>query len=199
MVKNLVLILISILVAQLSGAQQTITLEYFAGTQQSGKIQLRWVLSSGQTCNGTSIERSADAINWTEIGDIPGVCGSSSAPVPYNFNDESPINNAINYYRLELGGHGYSNSLSIPFYTYEDKGYVLIPNPVSTRTNLYINSIAEEECIVSIFNIYGSKVYQLEGIGSNISLDVSQLSPGNYLFTVSRKGKKNISGQFIIR
>ena len=182
-----------------SFAQEALILDGFTGVAQPEQVQLRWTISSGETCNGTFIERSTDKINWIEIGDIPGVCGSSSAPVPYNFIDDSPVSNTINFYRLELGGQGYSKTISVPYYDYTEKGYVLIPNPVYENSTVYFGTSASEPFTIAIFNIAGQKVQQDSGTGGSYFINAQSLSAGPYLFVISRQGKKNVSGKMIIR
>lgn len=182
-----------------SYAQEALILDGFTGVAQPEQVQLRWVISSGETCNGTFIERSTDNINWIQIGDIPGVCGSSSAPVPYNFIDDSPVSNTVNLYRLELGGQGYSKTISVPYYDYTEKGYVLIPNPVYENTTVYFGTSVSEPFVISIFTISGQKIQQDSGAGGTYFINAQSLSAGTYLFVISRQGKKNVSGKMIIR
>jgi hypothetical protein len=182
-----------------SGAQETIILDGFSGIAQARAVQLHWVISAGQSCNGTNIERSIDTLNWEEIGDIPGICGNSSDPVPYNFTDDSPVSNTVNYYRLELGGQGYSPVTGVPYYNFAGQGHVLIPNPAREMVTLYFSASAAEKFTVSFFDIKGQLVWQDTGNGGKKELDVSQLPDGNYIFVIYRKGKKNESGKIMIR
>ena len=182
-----------------SNAQDTIILDGFVGVPQSQQIQLRWVISAGQTCNGTFIERSSDNLHWVNIGDIPGVCGSSSTPVPYNFIDSSPIGNSINFYRLELGGQGFSPVVSVPFYDFTSKGYVLMPNPVSGTAMLYFGTSETEAFDISVFDISGKLVQKVSGNGGNSRVDVSHLMPALYFFIIERKGKSKVVGKLVVR
>ena len=195
--------LFAVLVLATSGmvsfAQEALILDGFTGVAQPEQVQLRWTISSGETCNGTFIERSTDNINWIEIGEIPGVCGSSSTPVPYNFIDDAPVNNTVNLYRLELGGQGYSKTISVPYYNYTEKGYVLIPNPVYENTTVYFGTSVSEPFSIVIFNVAGQKVQQDSGSGGSYFINAQSLSAGPYLFVISRQGKKNVSGKMIIR
>ncbi len=182
-----------------SNAQETIILDGFVGVPQSQQIQLRWVISAGQTCNGTFIERSADTLHWFNIGDIPGVCGSSSTPVPYNFIDTSPINNSMNYYRLELGGQGYSPVINVPFYDFSSKGYVLMPNPVHETAMLYFGTSTTETFDIAFFDASGKLVLQQSGVGGSCKVDASQLMPAIYFFVIERKGKSKVLGKMVVR
>jgi hypothetical protein len=179
-------------------AQETIILDGFTGVPQAGQIQLRWVISAGQTCNGTFIERSTDTLNWQNIGDIPGVCGSSSAAVPYNFIDDSPETNTINFYRLELGGQGYSPVIAIPYYDYSQKGYVVIPNPARESTKFYFSTSETEEFTIALFDINGKFIHNSSGTGSSYTLDLNWIPSGTYIFKISRRGKNDVTGKLIV-
>jgi hypothetical protein len=191
------ILLFALLTSSSVRAQESLVLDDFLGVAQARQVQLRWVISAGQTCNGTYIERSADTIHWETIGDIPGVCGSSSAPVPYNFIDESPISNALNFYRLVLTGQGYSPVIRVPFYNYSEIGYVLIPNPARDVAALYFGTSETEAFSISIFDLSGKKCQEHSGTGGRYSLNVSTLPIGTYVFVLSRQGKKNINGKLV--
>jgi len=182
-----------------SYAQEVLILDGFTGVAQPEQVQLRWTISSGETCNGTFIERSTDNLNWLRIGEIPGICGSSSAPIPYNFIDDSPVSNSVNLYRLELGGQGYSKTISVPYYDYTENGYVLIPNPVYENATVYFGTSDSELFSISIFNSAGQKVQQDSGTGGYYFINAQSLSAGAYFLIISRKGKKNVSGKMLVR
>ena len=179
--------------------QETYILAGFTGVPQASQVQLRWIISAGETCNGTLIERSTDTIHWQSIGEIPGVCGSSSAPLPYNYIDDSPVRNTINFYRLELGGQGYSKIIGVPYYDYTSTGYVLMPNPVTDRALLYFGNSANEAFTISFFTLTGQKLMQHTGSGGSYTVEAKSFASGTYLFVISRQGKKNVSGKIIIR
>jgi len=184
---------------QVLKAQEDAIYDDFIGVAQPSEIQLRWVILGGQTCNGTFIERSSDTINWYLVGDIQGVCGSSSAPVAYNFIDDAPLSNAINYYRLELGGRGYSNIIKVPYYDFDSRGYVLFPNPASEQTSLFFQNSDNEPYLIKLTDSRGLPVKEISGKGNDCSIVLSDLAAGNYVFNIIRKNKKNVSGQLIIR
>lgn len=194
-----VLILFFVLACLQPRAQESIILEGFVGVPQAQQVQLRWVISAGQTCNGTFIERSTDTIHWETIGDIPGICGSSSEPIPYNFIDGAPEGNTINFYRLELGGLGYSPVIGVPYFDYSDNGFVLIPNPAYETASLYFSSSVTEKFTVLLFDITGRKAEQFSGTGGSCSMDIARLPAGSYLFVILRQGKKNVSGKLLVR
>lgn len=104
-------------------------LSYFFGLIKDDLIILKWGITGGSTCNGILINHSIDDINYEQVGEIPGICGSQIAEVPYTFIHDSPVSGQKNYYKLELGLQGSSTPLIITFYNTGENGYLLFPNP----------------------------------------------------------------------
>ncbi|PKP02754.1 MAG: hypothetical protein CVU14_02995 [Bacteroidetes bacterium HGW-Bacteroidetes-9] len=80
--KSFIIMILVFLAGPSLVAKETTVLNNFTVIKNNGKIYLRWVITSGSTCDGTKIYRSDGQINFTQIGDISGICGSSSSPVP---------------------------------------------------------------------------------------------------------------------
>lgn len=192
----LILFLIKLNVAQ---GQSSAILDNFTGIAEPTQVQLRWVISSGQTCDGTIIERSGNALQWERIGEIPGVCGNSATPVTYNFIDDSPLQNSINYYRLELGNSGYSKIINVPFYNFAEKGYVIIPNPASQLIKFYFGNSISEKFRISFFASSGVSVHTHEGSGGFYEYNISSFAAGVYYFIISRTSLQDVKGSFIVR
>lgn len=193
---TVLIVLLSSYFGSLKIYAQTISiLDGFTGTAQSNQVQLRWTISTGETCNGTIIERSKDALNWEQIGDIPGICGSSSTAVSFNYIDSLPISNAINYYRLELGSRGYSEIIGVAFYNFEESSVVVIPNPVTTSATIYFEAKVFEAYTFALYDLFGKVHTALQGEGNNIVLNVENLKTGTYFFIISRPRKPIISGK----
>ena len=83
-----------------------------------------------------------DKINFNQIGEISGICGSKFEKISYSFEHPNPIKNRINYYRLALGGLGFSDTISIEILDFK-YGYQVRPNPMkmalSKSKELYPN------------------------------------------------------------
>ena len=80
----------------------------FSATEFNGKVLLTWSVTQGNTCNGILILHGTDTLNYSQIGSIEGICGSTAEVIKYQFTDISPNVNQTNYYRLSLGGIGFS-------------------------------------------------------------------------------------------
>jgi hypothetical protein len=192
------LILLFQFVISMLTAQETLILSGFIGKASDEIVLLQWTISSGKTCNGTFIQRSADTVNFETIGEIPGICGSSETPVPYAYTDESPIPNRVNYYRLELGGQGYSRILAIPYFEYGNTGSIVIPNPVIAQARIYFENKTEKPYLFSLFNYSGNLIRQSKGNDSSVLLDAAGLSAGAYLYSIQLPDRKPITGKVII-
>ena len=94
-------------------AQNEDVIEYLNASEFNGKVLLSWSIMQGNTCNGIQILHSTDSINFSQISSIEGICGSTQQSISYSFTDLSPEKNANNYYRLQLGGLGFSWIVSV--------------------------------------------------------------------------------------
>lgn len=66
------------------------TLNYFNANSTSNSVLLTWEIKGGNTCNGIAIFRSTDGINFQQIGQVDGLCGSTDFAVAYSYTDLSP-------------------------------------------------------------------------------------------------------------
>ena len=82
---------------------QKINYSNFFLFQDNKQITLHWSIDSGPTCNGITILRSLDTLNFEVIGNILGVCGNITSSQIYYFTDTNPISSNYNFYKLRLG------------------------------------------------------------------------------------------------
>ncbi len=180
-------------------AQQVATLDNFTVYERNGKVYLNWVISAGSTCNGIKILRSSDTINFTETGFIVGVCGNITTPQPYDFVDENPIINSLNYYKLELGENGRSGIISIEVIDIGTNNYQLRPNPIVSKAKLYFNNPQKELLKLSIYHINGKEVSTLTTRERYFDINAENLNSGIYLFAIiSAKEDILIKGKLIV-
>ncbi len=180
-------------------AQEATILDNFTANEYNGKIFLRWVIASGSTCEGTKIFRSTDNLSFTQIGEISGVCGSSSFARPYDFIDESPVNNLKNHYRLDLGNNGYSKVVSLEITDLQNGGYQVRPNPVTSQAKIYFKNKNYENHQLKLFSQSGSFVSNSYTNDDNFDFDASNLQAGIYIFTISKTGKPTeLKGKIVV-
>lgn len=118
-----------------------ITLSKFAASLQADKsVAILWSTSLEINSDYFSVERSADAANWSSLGTVKAK-GHSSINVDYSYKDNSPIN-PTGYYRLKMvdidGKFKYSKVVSVNF---NEKAVPLVvySNPFKDQIRLKIN------------------------------------------------------------
>ncbi len=169
-------------------AQHNPILENFTVSENNGKVYLSWSIVSGSTCNGIQIYRSTDSINFAPVGSIAGICGSSSSAINYNFTDENPVKNKLNFYRLELGNSGSSEILSVEVIDIEANGYQIRPNPVISNGKIYFDNNSKREHKLFIYNLIGIQILSSATKENFFELNTEKLLSGIYLFTISTEG-----------
>jgi hypothetical protein len=179
-------------------AQETIL--QFSAVQIENKIQLDFTIKSGYTCNGIGIYRSADSVNFTLIGDIQGVCGSSDRNESYSYIDYAPLKNSKNYYRLEPGSLGTSGITGVFFIDLSENDVLVYPNPVNSNSAIYTLNTTHEERMLYIYSREGKHIYRSEpSRGNTFSLPVENFIAGIYYFTIQSGGVERFKGNFTVQ
>lgn len=163
------------------------------------EVLMYWTIDSGSTCNGITVWHSTDSINYTEIGRIYGVCGSSSSSTLYNFTHKFPQLNTKNYYKLQLGYSQFTKAQTI-FIKYIEPGILhLFPNPSTGETTIEFNNEQLMHYSIIITNKLGKLVYKKEEIlEEEILLNTAEWDQGTYSITVSDNSGKILQEKLII-
>lgn len=130
-------------------------------------VVIRWTMNAGSTCFGTGILRSSDNINFTEIGSIGGVCGSTEVPVSYTFVDSFSLVNQKAYYKLSLGLLGESLPVFITNIVLENNTAIAKPNPFSRLTTIQFSETIVDEANLIIYGIDGRKIMETKVSNTN--------------------------------
>lgn len=147
------------------GNQQAlpVVLKSFYARAIDNHVELNWVTSTEKENKKFEIERSADGVNFENIGEVRGA-GNSSVVVKYNFTDERSYE-GLNYYRLKQqdfnGDFSYSNVVLV-----DRSGEKLnlrprpIIFPVPANDALYVDLKNEQATKVKITltNVLGNEV-----------------------------------------
>ncbi len=198
MIRAFVSIFLALLCTFSSEAQESI-LSHFGLDVSNGKVLLSWTIKSGSTCNGIDILRSTDSINFIEIGYIPGVCGDISSPKSYTFTDQNPVDNAINYYKIDLGGQEKSQVLGIEVIAVAENDYLLRPNPVADYAELRFSNSNQHSIVFTLYDLNGAVIHQEESISELIKIDATIIRNGMYHFTlVNKLSGKLITGRILV-
>lgn len=199
MFKNIILICSFFAASFLAYSQEAdIYLENVIAVQQEDNVFLRWTIKAGNTCDGTRIQRSEDGVAFEKIGEIPGVCGSPSQSVTYDFRDTIPLYNKMNYYRLELGILGFSTPVFVEVIRLNDEGYSLNPNPVVDISNLLFDNPDNESHEVCLINMSGEVVYNIVTTSNRVEIERDFLSAGTYIFKILKGNELKARGKLIV-
>lgn len=197
--KKLYSALILALVSTTSYSQADSMLNDFTAFVSGSNVVLDWEIGSGNLCNGIKIHRSSDDINWQEIGEIVGQCGSISEPVHYQWTDYSPIPNSINYYKLELGVSGSTSSINIHYVELGSDEYKIAPHPITSVSKIYFSNPSKLEYCFKVIDLAGNIVYMEEDIHTDeVEFDRTGLDPGYYFFTLLYDGDAKYSGKLVV-
>lgn len=180
------MLLVGLVVAtvETAAAQSGIALDDFTALENEGDVYLSWTLRAGSTCNGIQIQRSTDSLNFLQIGEIPGVCGSNSAAQRYTFVDSFPVLNQRNFYRLEFGGSGFSPVIDLLVLDYGDDQYLVFPNPFTTRTMLCASRGRPGQDKIYVKDSGGNVCWTESASTPCQEIDLTSLPAGVYLLEV---------------
>ncbi len=175
---------------------QRIELRNFDVFSDGQQVQVKWTIEKGSLCNGTKIFRSADGVDFQEIGFIDGICGSSSEAVGYEFRDTLPIINKISYYKLRLGVAQFTNAKQV-FFMDASVPYTVFPNPATDVVHILFHDKGQPHDF-QLFDLSGRCLVLWENrAGNEIVLHRGGLPSGLYLFSLRSKDGTATAGKFI--
>lgn len=183
-----------------SFSQNEDVINSFTATEFNGKVVLSFAIKQGNTCNGVLILHSIDSVNFTQIGSIEGICGSSQAEINYNFTDITPEKNEVNYYRLSLGGIGFSWIVSAEVIDIGANNSLLRPNPIGEYSELFFDNETNATMTLEIYSSKGILVKKEQTSSELFILSKSDFDSGMYFYSIFIEGKTpEIKGKFIVQ
>ena len=180
-------------------AQNEDVIEYLNASEFNGKVLLSWSIMQGNTCNGIQVLHSTDSINFSQISSIEGICGSTQQSISYSFTDLSPEKNVNNYYRLQLGGLGFSWIVSVEVIDLGMNTSIVRPNPLSKTSELLFDNEANFEVFISVYSSSGVLVNMQSTVSEQILLEKSKYTAGlyHYVLTSEESGVFG-KGKFVV-
>lgn len=147
------------------------------------KVKITWRTASETNNQGFTIERSADGIQYSPIGVVPGA-GNSNKEISYAFTDNDP-REGVTYYRLKQTDHDgrytYSavQSVSIADLSSAFKVY---PNPANEEVKIEFIPGDLVTVTLKAFTVDGKECYSKEcdATKGQIKLRVSEWPNGMY-------------------
>ena len=167
----------------------------FTGTREQGKIQLQWRAEDVNSSNFFIVERSLNGMSFN----LADTVAATPLQKNYVFNDNPTLNTKTVFYRIKVAEQGnrffYSKILS---FTLPNNNLLTIyPNPA--KTHIWFRLFEGEMINASYSVIDVSGRTSLHGnfvttASNRNSIDVSKLSPGNYIVSIkTKKGTKQAS------
>ncbi len=171
----------------------------FYGQQIDAVNKLNWETAQEINIKEFIIERSTDAVNFTEIGKTT----PHNQPSLYEFQDINFKANIVNYYRITaLENDGAKRSTFVyPIEGNYEKLIVgdLFPNPVKDNFAITFNSKVLTTVIVSIKDIYGRTVKSImhspEFGVTKLNVNCADLSSGIYIVEVTDSNNGKVVSQ----
>ncbi len=141
-------------------------ISFEAEKTNDNQVQLRWATASEIDNDHFDIERSADAKEWSTIGEVKGA-GTTNAAQQYSIRDRQPLA-GTSYYRLRQvdydGQYEYSEIRAVSISEATATTMAVYPNPAATGTgvNVVLGGSTETIRYIRITSQMGAVVYGTE-------------------------------------
>jgi len=180
-------------------SQNEDVISHFSATEFNGKVLLTFAITQGNTCNGVVILHSTDSVNFTQVESIEGICGSSQAQIEYDFTHLDPEKNVVNYYRLSLGGIGFSWIVSAEVIDLGVNKVLLRPNPIAEGSELFFDNETNSVINLRIYSSAGILIKSEQTTSELFILNGSEFESGMYFYTINPEGiNPEVKGRFIV-
>lgn len=171
-------------------------IDHFEIYELNNQAFLTVTISQGSTCDGIIILRSTDSVNYKQVGEIPGVCGSSSEAKSYFFTDEKVEFNKTMYYKIQLGNFLLPNNIQIKIYKAILGSINVFRNPCKENITFVLDNNNLNLTKINVIDLKGNKVLELESNDKVIHVNLEALSPGIYHYLIMNE--QWYSGKFIL-
>ncbi|MBX9783458.1 MAG: PQQ-dependent sugar dehydrogenase [Chitinophagaceae bacterium] len=165
----------------------------FTGKAVNDASKLEWVVANQRDVQSYTVERSLDGIKFDDIATVQPKSGNGD--ITYNYTDFNAAGlGTVIYYRIrsnEPAGSKYTNIINVNFAPVLITSLSLFPNPVTEKTNVLINAIADETVQLKVIDNTGRIIHvmnvNLVKGKNNVQLDVSRYKTGLYYIDVTGK------------
>ena len=164
-----------------------ISLSNFTANKNGRAVLLKWNTSSESNNKGFEIQKSADALNWTNIGFVKGHA-FSTALINYVFTDAAPYSGKNQYRLIQVDMDGkktYSSVVNVDFKT--KSFYTISNNPGRGIYNINMPA-GTERLDLKVLDVNGKVLYKKTTSMGNQLLDISNFSPGMYWLQLIKDG-----------
>ncbi|MBR5984301.1 MAG: T9SS type A sorting domain-containing protein [Bacteroidales bacterium] len=164
----------------------------FKASCKGKSVLVEWTTASERNNDYFIVERSDDAINFTEIARVAGA-GNSIEQLDYNYTDYSAAS-GDNYYRLVQvdydGTRTASEIVVASCREAEGEPEVLVfPNPFHNDLTIHMENFVGESVSIEVYDMLGRVVQQrtiaVDSNSEEINLQLGDLSNGTYNVRIS--------------
>ena len=168
----------------ISGTPLAIDLGDIKAINVDNRNRVDWNTVSEKAGDYFQLERSADAVDFTELTTISANAQASS----YTYWDEGPLD-GVNYYRLRMydasGKFTTSRIVSATARMSASFTVEVYPNPVANRINVERRGSSDANAIVQVTDVSGRVLRSVSVTEDKTTIDLSGLSSGVYLIRYS--------------
>lgn len=177
------------------GGTLPVTWLYFTGTDNDGKVLLKWGTATELQSAYFVVEKSINGNNFISI-DTVIAAGNSASDKHYSYTDHQPGNGHIQYRLKQVDVD--KRFIYSAVVTLDMRGAVtafsFYPNPATDAIKLVLPE-GVQKSILKIYDLKGVLVQQ-QNVSVNTAINISQLSPGVYYLTIE-DSKNKLSAKMI--
>ena len=179
-----------------------VELASFKGRATQSNIELEWSTASEENNAYFAVERSADAKQFEQIGQVAGH-GTTAVLTHYTFADNTPLNGTA-YYRLrqvdEDGTYALSKVISVNFAQRKEQAVKLYPTPATDQVQVELPGTRAYYALL-VYDLSGRRVLtqQVQPDSNTHTLDVSKLRSGAYVLVLLDETGQQHSSRFLKR
>jgi hypothetical protein len=140
-------------------------------------VSVAWKTAEELNSHYYTVERSADAVEWKALSNIPAA-GNTASDHDYSFTDNAATGNA--YYRIaeyDIDGHVQYTKI-LPANCNSREVFRIWPNPVNDLLMINISGVSPSPVIIKVF----------DGKGSLVRQETATVLSGNNLLTLNMTG-----------
>ncbi len=170
-----------------------IELTSFTATCDGRSALVEWTTATERNNDYFSLERSDDAINFTEIARVAGA-GNSIEPLNYSYTDYG-IHGGDNYYRLVQVDYDGTRTVSEVIVAnciepeVGEPDVLAYPNPFNGELTLVLDNFSNRAATIEVYDMLGKLIYTEKASAPQNSyetiLNLSNLPSGAYTVRVS--------------
>ena len=176
-------------------------------TQVGDKVEVLWSTASEVNNEYFAVERSADGVNFSEIGRHPGF-GNSDRFISYSLMDEDP-EMGVNFYRIRQvdynGASSHSGVQQVNFLVDHQLELQVFPNPVQSGEELTANFLMPYDGFarIQLIDPYGNTVVEqktdvTEG-PVRLTIPTTDVASGMYFLKVNTEDFSEVRRIMVLR